>query len=51
VKKEGFTQLNAMIPTPMHKDLKKQAVEESRNMADIIVDALAAYLKKAKKKK
>ena len=51
MKKPGYTQLNALIKTPMHKDLKKQAAEEERPMADILEDALAAYLKKAKKKK
>jgi len=34
----------------MHKNLKKQAVEEERAMADILTDALAAYMKKIKKK-
>lgn len=50
MKKEGYIQLNAHIPTQMHKDLKKQAIEESRTMAEILQDAVRAYLKKAKKK-
>lgn len=51
MKKEGYIQLNALIPADMHKSLKKQAVEEDRTMADILKDALASYLKKTKKKK
>ena len=51
MKKPGYTQLNALIPDQMHKELKKQAVEEERTMADILTDALDSYLKKVKKKK
>lgn len=51
MKKPGFIQLNALIRTPLHKDLKKQAIEESRTMADILEDALTAYLRKKKQKK
>jgi hypothetical protein len=51
VKKKGYTQLNALIPTPMHKGLKKQAAEEERPMAEILEDALTDYFKKVKKKK
>ena len=51
MKKAGFIQLNALIRESLHKDLKKQAVEESRTMADILEDALTAYLKKKQKKK
>lgn len=51
MKKKGYFQLNALIPTDVHKELKKQAIEEERTMSDILKDALIAYLKKAKKKK
>ncbi len=49
MKKDGFVQLNAHIPTLMHTDLKKQAVDERRTMAAILQDAVRAYLKKKKK--
>lgn len=51
MKKPGFVQLNALIKEDRHKELKKQAVEEGRTMAEILDDALDAYLKKVKKKK
>jgi len=50
VKKEGYIQLNAHIPTQMHTALKKQAIDERRTMADILQDALRTYMKKAKKR-
>ncbi len=51
MKKPGYTQLNALIKTPKHKSLKKQAAEEGRTMAAILEDALNDYFKKIKKKK
>lgn len=51
MKKPEHTQLNALIPTPMHKELKKQAAEEGRTMADILKDALEAYMKKVRRKR
>ena len=40
------TRFNAEIPVDLHRRVKLQAMDERRNMTDIVVDALTAYLKK-----
>lgn len=44
--KEDTKRLNAEIPASLHSKIKIRAVEEGRNIVDIVVDALNEYLSK-----
>ena len=43
-KQKGKTQLNAFLPTVLHKKLKMRSIEEERSMAAILEEALLDYL-------
>ena len=44
--KEDTKRLNAEIPVSLHNQIKIRAVEEGRNIVDLVVDALNDYLNK-----
>lgn len=44
--KEDTKRLNAEIPVSLHSKVKIRAVEEGRNLVDIVIDALNEYLNK-----
>lgn len=44
--KEETKRLNADIPVSLHNQVKIRAVEEGRNIVDLVVDALNDYLSK-----
>ena len=44
--KEDTKRLNAEIPESLHSKVKIRAVEEGRNIVDLVVDALNEYLSK-----
>ncbi len=43
--REDVVQLNVRIPAGLRKRLKIKAVEEDRDVADLVTQALEAYLK------
>jgi predicted DNA-binding protein len=51
MKKEGYIQLNAHMRIPLHKNLKKLAIEEGRTMAALLEEAVEDLIKKKAKKK
>jgi predicted HicB family RNase H-like nuclease len=44
--KEDTKRLNAQIPVSLHSKVKIRAVEEGRNLVDVVIDALNEYLSK-----
>ena len=44
--KEDTKRLNAEIPVSLHNKVKIRAVEEGRNLVDVVVEALNDYLSK-----
>lgn len=44
--KEDTKRLNAEIPVSLHNKVKIRAVEEGRNIVDLVVEALNEYLNK-----